>query len=111
MKEYGPLKIYPEGGYKGEGILRYVKPIITQGTHKANFAKNLMMKYYMDRLLQNILEMDVDDNQECQDEKDLNLVRYTKFQTYGNLSEVKEILTLGDCISVVIDYQKRIWVS
>ena len=36
MEDYGPLRLYWEGGYKGEGLLRYLKPMIRQ-VHKTNF--------------------------------------------------------------------------
>ena len=49
MRAYGPLRLYWEGGYKGEGILRYVKPMITQGTYQSSFSENAVRRYYKDR--------------------------------------------------------------
>ena len=59
MKEVGPLRLYWEGGYKGEGLLRYIKPLVKQGIHKPTFAKNLFNKYYSDRFLQLVLGLDI----------------------------------------------------
>ena len=42
MRDYGPLRLYWEGGCIGEGIVKYIKPCITQGTHKPNFANTAM---------------------------------------------------------------------
>ena len=58
MKDFGPLCLFWEGGYQGEGILRDIKPLVKQGTHKPYFAKNLMTKYYIDQFLQYLLNVD-----------------------------------------------------
>ena len=67
MREYGPLRLYWEGGYRGEGILRYVKPMITQGTYKSTFSENGIRRYYKDRFFQTILNFDI--NNESDTEK------------------------------------------
>ena len=39
MRDYGPLRLYWEGGFRGEGLLKYIKPMVKQGSHKTTFAK------------------------------------------------------------------------
>ena len=34
MKEFGPLRLYWEGGWKGEGIIKELKCIIRDGLKK-----------------------------------------------------------------------------
>ena len=33
IRSYGPLRIWWEGGYKGKGILRSIKPLISHGVY------------------------------------------------------------------------------
>jgi hypothetical protein len=49
MQEYGPARMYWEGGFKGEGILRNVKPVVTQGTHMSWFATSALQRYYSEK--------------------------------------------------------------
>ena len=39
MEEYGPLRLYWEGGYKGEALIQSIKPMIKNGVHKKHFKK------------------------------------------------------------------------
>jgi hypothetical protein len=55
MREYGPPRLYWEGGYKGEGILRRVKPVVTQGTHMPWFATAALQRYYNEKSLGSLL--------------------------------------------------------
>lgn len=55
MREYGPCRLYWEGGYKGEGILRRVKPVVTQGTHMAWFATAALQRIYTDKSMELLL--------------------------------------------------------
>ena len=63
MRLHGPLRMCWEGGFKGEGILRYLKPMVKQGTHKITFAKNLLQKYCQDDFLQKKLNLDLFDEE------------------------------------------------
>ena len=58
MREYGPLRNYWEGSYRGEGILRVVKPIITQGTHMPWFAVTALQRFYNDRSMDLLLQQE-----------------------------------------------------
>jgi hypothetical protein len=55
MKEFGSPRLYWEGGYKGEGILRAVKPVVTQGTHMTYFATAALHKYYSEKSMDMLL--------------------------------------------------------
>ena len=46
MRRYGPLRLYWEGGFMGEGIIKYIKPCMPQGTYKPTFALNAVKKIY-----------------------------------------------------------------
>lgn len=72
MKDFGPLCLYWEGGYRGEGILRDIKALVKQGTYKPYFAKNLMTKYYIDRFLQYLLNVDLGENEEAADDSEVS---------------------------------------
>ena len=39
MEEYGPLRLYWEGGYKGEALIQSIKPMIKNGVQKKHFKK------------------------------------------------------------------------
>ena len=39
MEEYRPLRLYWEGGYKGEALIQSIKPMIKKGVQKKNFKK------------------------------------------------------------------------
>ena len=100
MKEYGPLRLYWEGSFKGEGLLQYVKPMVKQGTHKSTFGKNTMKAYYKDRFFQTVLRIDLkDDEDEDEDKKNL---RYNKFYIYSSKKKIEEKMSNGDAMSVVI---------
>ena len=69
MKKYGPLRLYWEGSFKGEGLLQYVKPMVKQGTHKSTFAKNTLTSYYKYRFFQTVLRVDLKDDEDEDEEK------------------------------------------
>jgi hypothetical protein len=102
MRDYGPLRLYWEGGFKGEGILRYVKPMITQGTYKKSFSENAIRRYYKDRFFQTMLNYDIK-NDSTGDTT--TKIRYTKFKTYKKKEIAEDSLTdglYGGAVSLVI---------
>jgi hypothetical protein len=102
MRAYGPLRLYWEGGYKGEGILRYVKPMITQGTYTSSFSENAVRRYYKDRFFQSILNFDIKNNP---DGDRTEGVRYTKFKTYPSMEYVDRSMnngSYGGAVSLII---------
>ena len=62
MRDYSPLHLYWEGGFKEEGILKYIKPLIKHGAHQILFAENTLSTYYKDRFLHSFLEIDLKEN-------------------------------------------------
>ena len=92
MKYYGPLRLYWEGGYKGEGLLGCVKPLVTQGTHKLNFAKNIMTMYYKNIFLQIILDLDFSAKEIENDDGEETDFRYNKFRTYMDAGIIEDAI-------------------
>lgn len=56
MRRYGPLRLYWEGGYMGEGIFLKIKPIMTQGTHMPTFAETTLTRHYKDKAIDKLLD-------------------------------------------------------
>ena len=50
MKLYGPMRLYWEGGYRGEGIIQEVKGIINHGLI-TGWQKHTMKRFYSYRAL------------------------------------------------------------
>ena len=109
MKDYGPLRLYWEGGNKGEGLLQYIKPLVTQGTHKPTFPKTLLTKYYKDRFLQHLLKIDL--KEEDREDGENTDVQYTKFRTYNNINMIETAITNGDSVSLIIQKDYSLCVS
>ena len=100
MWEYGPLRLYWEGGFMGEGIIKYVKPCITQGTYKSTFASNALRRFYKERFFQTLTNIDLEDGNINKAE-----IRYTKFRTYKNRQIVEDLLSHephGSPISIIV---------
>jgi hypothetical protein len=100
MKNYGPTRLYWEGGYKGEAMFQDIKPLITQGTHKPTFSKNALLKYYKHRFITKI--MNQNKTQQSEGDGSENYPRYTKFRTYQTKEQINKLITTGEAISVVI---------
>ena len=111
IKDYGPLRLYWEGGYKGEGLLRLIKPMINQGVHKSSFGKTLLTNFFKDRFLQIIMDMNVEDTEDPDEGEQRDVVRYTTFRTYGSLDQVEEALMDGDATSIIIMKDNSMYVS
>ena len=100
MRDYGPLRLYWEGGFVGEGIIKYVKPCITQGTYRTTFAANALKRFYKEKFFQTVTNIDVED-----DDFNKNIVRYTRFRTYKKREIVETLLTkkpYASPISIII---------
>ena len=111
MRKFGPLRLYWEGGFKGEGLLRYVKPLVRQGVHKKTFPKTLFTKFYRDKLLQQMLKLDlteeINDNED--DETEETGKRYTRFRVYKNLEQIEKTLEEGNALSIFISEDNEIY--
>ena len=55
MKEFGPLRLYWEGGWKGEGIIQELKPLIRNRFQK-NWSSNTLKQLYNSRVFDYLLE-------------------------------------------------------
>ena len=109
MRDYGPLRLYWEGGFRGEGLLKYIKPMVKQGSHKITFAGKTMSMYYKDRFLQTIMDLDLN-NDEKEDIAKAN-VRYGNFRTYSNMEQIEASLNDGKALSVIILKDNTICIS
>lgn len=99
IRDYGPLQLYWEGGCLGEGIIKYIKPCITQGTYRQTFVQNALQWYYKEKFFQTINNIDdVDDD----DSTNKETARYNKFRTY---KDVKNWMNYWLSSHMVIQYQ------
>ena len=55
MELYGPLRLYWEGGYRGEGIIQDIKGIINHGL-TSGWQRNTLKKFYNNRALSFLAE-------------------------------------------------------
>lgn len=55
MRKFGPLRNLWEGDFKGEGIIRLVKPLITQG-HKLNWQQYLLQNIVREKAFTTIMD-------------------------------------------------------
>ena len=108
MREYGPLRLYWEGGYIGEGIIQSIKPCITQGVYKSSFATNALKKFYKEFFFKHLTNVDVSEDEPKNNKQ---ILRYTKFRTYKKKEFVETLLKDGLPISVIILQNKVICFS
>ena len=103
MREFGNLRDYWEGGYRGEGILKEIKQLVTQGTYHPWFAKSALTKYYKTKTLSMILDGDFfasDDDDETELEERSN--NYTMFYRYNNIQTLEGCISDGQPLSGVV---------
>lgn len=82
MHQFGLSRLYWEGGFKGEGILRSVKPVVTQGVHMSWFATAALQKFYYEKSMNMLLETSEDSS-----ESSLNTYSGRKFYCYKHSRE------------------------
>lgn len=98
MHQFGPPRLYWEGGFKGEGILRSVKPVVTQGVHMSWFATAALQKFYYDKSMNMLLEASEDVS-----ESSLNSYSDRKFYCYKNGKDhIKKDIEGGKPISAAL---------
>lgn len=101
MKKYGPPRLYWEGGFKGEGLLRTIKPIVTQGTHMAWFGTSLLNRFYKDKSLSLLVSRSNDISTEEYQKYDSYADR--KMYTYKNgTSQIVNDISLGNPLSAAV---------
>ena len=104
MRNFGNLRDYWEGSYRGEGILRELKSYITQGTHQPWFAKCALRKYYQSKTMKMIVEGDFFDSEEDND-KDAtseNTISYSNFYRYCTVEALTQNIAEGKPISGIM---------
>jgi hypothetical protein len=99
MRRFGPLRMYWEGNWMGEGLLRVMKPLMTQGTHTPTFAAGVLSRFYQMRavlLLQHHKASPTNDSSEDdndgQDDFLSEYERYYMNRRYTDLEEVSSLL-------------------
>ena len=90
MKNYGPTCLHWEGGHKGEAMFQDIKPLMTQGAHKATFSKNALMKYYKHRFMTKIMQQDK--AQKTEGDGSENDQRHTKFRTCQTKQNIEKLV-------------------
>lgn len=83
VRDYCPLQLYWEGGFRRKELIKYIKPMVKQGSYKIIFVEKTMSMYYKDRFLQNILDLDLFDEEKKGIVK--AILRYKKLRTFGNI--------------------------
>ena len=93
MKLFGPLRLYWEGGWKGEGIIKELKEVIRDGLKK-NWQENTLKRVYNGRALDYMLNLNgfIFENKS-------ELKNYIK---YSSLAEFLNKFRGHDAISVII---------
>ena len=110
MREFGNLRDYWEGGYRGEGILREIKQYVTQGTYHPWFAKSALTRYYKTKTMSMILDGDFfetdddDDEAECENRSG----NYTMYYRYSNKQSVEECIEEGQPLSGIVLSDNRV---
>ena len=99
MREFGNLRDYWEGSFRGERILQELKPLVTQGTYHPWFAKSVLSKYYKSKTMSHLLSRNDDDEG---GDRDQNGSSYTMYYRYESEEAVKELLLKGMPLSGVI---------
>ena len=126
MKAYGPLVNLWEGGNKGEGYLRFAKPIITN-IHSKNWQINAHVKLFSERSLESVLNFHIMNNSKklihdkyIEYVKSKNERNKKMYVTYDCLSSIHTALqrnrpvscvrTINDCFYVVVRnmYSKKV---
>ena len=102
MKEFGPLRLYWEGGWKGEGIIQELKPLIRNRFQK-NWSKNTLKRLYNLRAFDYLLETN-------------NLIYESptsdgNYRSYKSFENIIENIEKHNAISVIITVQNEHLIS
>jgi hypothetical protein len=108
--KFGPPRLFWEGGYKGEGILQDIKPIITQGTHIPWFATTAMDRYYkekgMSMIIRNFGEENENDSSIIDNDTEVtkaeNVKQYGVYHKYVSIDKLREAMAGGDHVSELL---------
>jgi hypothetical protein len=110
MEEFGPARLYWEGGYKGEGILRNVKPVVKQGTHMTWFATAAVKRFYNEKTISMLLDSIKNEHSDSTEiKKDITTYEDRKIYTYrGRVAQITEDIEQGKPISAAVCMENNI---
>ena len=60
--EYGIIRNYWEGGYRGEGIFRPLKSLVSRGLHTNKITFQVMKKQYQNLMINDLVRMKIDED-------------------------------------------------
>ena len=106
MRNFGNLRDYWEGSFRGERILQELKPLVSQGTYHPWFATSVLTKFYRSKTMSLLLPTN---NKER--ETDQHGKNYTMFYRYENKETVQKLLLSGMPMSGFILNDGRILVA
>ena len=107
MRQYGPLREFWEGSIRGEGIFRFLKPLVRRGVHNPGVPQALLSKFYSDMSLSWILNTTPEDMEDMDDTIDPNknflqmAKRYTDVHTYQGIDKLQSRLQAMKSLSLV----------
>ena len=97
---YGPLRMYWDGSYKCEGVLRSAKPLVNHGTHVKHFSKHALARHYKEKFISNQLGPDL--MRDTQGDGNQTHNRFCSFKTHPTFSEAKSLMHAGNPLSIVV---------
>ena len=99
MRKKGIQRNYWEGGLSGEGILRFVKPLVKRGLGQLGVYKCTLKKLYEFRAIDNMIqnqEILIDDEIHASgndgSEEFFDKERYRRFHSYKSLNEIQQCI-------------------
>ena len=101
--------MYWEGGYKGEGILRSLKPLMCHGVYTKKFAQHALTRYYNEKFISNILPPSI--VSDTQGDNNYTYQRYNHLKTYPTVLSFQLEIARGAPVSIIILQDKKIGFS
>lgn len=106
IKSYGSIRMYWDGGYKSEGILRGLKSQMIHGTYSKNFGKHALTRHYNERFFSNILPKTM--VQDIAANQSHTYTRYNSFKSYDNYLTVQHDVDRGSPISIIRFHDNKV---
>ena len=95
MRSLGNLRDYWEGGYRGEGILRQIKSLVTQGTHQPWFATCALRKFYEKKTMSMIINGDFFDDSDNDSNETQDTKKYSNTYRYSSKDCLQKLIING----------------
>ena len=106
MRQHGSPRDYWEGGYRGEGVIKELKPLVKQGTYHPWFAKTTIEKYYKNKTMKMLMEQQEEDGIDDDDNQS-----YQMYYRYGSYESVVDDLRDGKPLSGFLHDNGKIYVT